>query len=203
MPEALDSLGAVTSNDQLLGLISETPEIQGLLRSSFSFDVGRKWCGDGLGLASGASLEPIAGEFAGGAYLLCVEGDRRRPVVFASSEGEGGLIADNLADALEIIIGMAWQDCLGFSGGGNLDVMQASAQHLERHLVRDNPEIAKERALVAAILSLRVVPVAELVIRLHAAASRTEPDYGVTDADGQAYDSLFGEYLEPRFGGWG
>ncbi|MER5217620.1 hypothetical protein ABT063_45695 [Streptomyces sp. NPDC002838] len=192
----------MTSSGHLLDLIQNTPDIHGLLRSSFGFDVGRKGCGDGLRLASGAPLEPIAGELAGGAYFLCAEEDGRRPVVFASSEGEGGLIADDLADALEIIIGLAWQDCLGFSGGGDVEVMQVSAQHLERSLARDNPEIAKERAHVAAALSLRVVPVTDLVIRLQEAASRTEPAYVVTTEDGQAYDPPFGEHSEPRHGGW-
>ncbi|MFE2685538.1 hypothetical protein [Streptomyces mirabilis] len=192
----------MTSSDHLLDLIQSRPDVHELLRSSFSFDIERKRCGDGLRLASGRSLEPIAGEFAGGAYLLCTEEDGRRPVVFASSEGEGGLIADDLAGALEIIIGLAWQDCLGFSGGGNVKVMQVSAQHLERSLARDNPEIAEERAAVAAALSLRVVPVADLVIRLQEAASKTEPDYVVVDEDGQAYDSPFGAYSEPRLGGW-
>ncbi|MEU5068900.1 hypothetical protein AB0G95_33190 [Streptomyces virginiae] len=178
----------MTSSDHLLYLIRSTPEIDLLLRTSFGFDIGRKYHGEGLRLASGAPLEPIAGESAGGAYFLCAEEDGRRPVVFASSEGEGGLIADDLADALEIIIGLEWRDCLGFSGGGDAEVMQVSAQHLERHLARGNPEIAEERTRVAAALSFRVVPVADLVIRLWEAASKTEPGYVVTTEDGEAYD---------------
>jgi hypothetical protein len=35
-----------------------------------------------------------------------------------------------------------------------------------------------------------------------AAASKTEPDYVVTDNDGQAFDPPFGEHVEPRHGGW-
>ncbi|MFE4171479.1 hypothetical protein ACFRR7_05385 [Streptomyces sp. NPDC056909] len=192
----------MTSGDHLLGLIQNTPEIDLLLRSSFGFDIGRKHHGDGLRLASGAPLEPMAGESAGGAYFLCTEQDGRRPVVFASSEGEGGLIADDLADALEIIIGLAWQDCLRFSGGGDVEVMQVSAQHLERSRDKYNPEIFREGARVATVLSLRVLPVPELVVRLQEAASRTEPDYVVTTDDGDVYDPLFGEYSAPRHGGW-
>lgn len=125
-----------------------------------------------------------------------------RPVVFASSEGEGGLLADDLADALEIIIGLEWQDCLSFSGGGDVEVMQISAQHLERSRAKDNPDIDNEAALVAAALSLRIVPVTDLVVRLHAAASKTELDYVVTDNDGQVFDQPFGEHVKPRHGGW-
>ncbi|MCX5009536.1 hypothetical protein OG765_00775 [Streptomyces sp. NBC_00555] len=192
----------MTSSDHLLDLIQATPEIDLLLRSSFGFDIHRKHYGDGFRLTSGAPLEVIAGESAGGAYFLCAEQNGRRPVVFASSEGEGGLLGDDLADALEIIIGLEWRDCLSFSGGGDVEVMQISAQHLERSRDKHNPDIDNEAAQVAAALSLRVVPVADLVIRLHAAASKTEPDYVVIDDDGQAFDQPFGEHVEPRHGGW-
>ncbi|MER7929713.1 hypothetical protein ABTY96_42400 [Streptomyces sp. NPDC096057] len=188
-------------SDHLLDLIRSMPDIHGLLRASFEFDIERKECGDGLRLASGEPLEPIAGDFTGGAYFLCAEKGGRRAMVFASSEGAGGLIADDLAGALEIIIGLAWQDCLGFSGGGDLEVMQTSAQHLESRRIKTNPEIAEDRARVAAALSLCVLPVPDLVIRLHAAASRTEPEYVVTDDRG-LFGPPFGEYSEPRHGGW-
>ncbi|MFJ7017997.1 hypothetical protein ACIQUW_06520 [Streptomyces sp. NPDC101117] len=65
-----------------------------------------------------------------------------------------------------------------------------------------NPDIDIEAAQGAAALSLRTVPVADLVIRLYAAASQTEPDYVVTDDDGQEFGPLFGEHVEPRHGGW-
>ncbi|MFF9914919.1 hypothetical protein [Streptomyces sp. NPDC013457] len=65
-----------------------------------------------------------------------------------------------------------------------------------------NPDIDNEAAQVAAALSLLIVPVTDLVIRLQAAASKTEPDYVVTDDDRQAFDPLFGDHLEPRHGGW-
>jgi hypothetical protein len=193
---------AMTSSDHLLDLIQNTPEIDLLLRSSFGFDIHRKHYGEGFRLASGAPLEVIAGESAGGAYFLCAEQNGRRPVVFASSEGEGGLLADDLADALEIIIGLEWRDCLTFSGGGDVAIMQISARHLERSRAKHNPDIDNEAAQVAAVLSLRIMPAADLVIRLHTAASKTEPDYIVTDDDGQAFDPPFGENVEPRHGGW-
>ncbi|MFF9914918.1 hypothetical protein [Streptomyces sp. NPDC013457] len=114
----------MTSSDHLLDLIQNTPEIDLLLRSSFGFGIHRKHCGDGLRLASGAPLEVIAGEAAGGAYFLCAEQNGCRPVVFASSEGQGGVLADDLADALEIIIGLEWHDCLSFSGSGDVEVIE-------------------------------------------------------------------------------
>ncbi|WP_405526272.1 hypothetical protein OG592_02160 [Streptomyces avidinii] len=98
--------------------------------------------------------------------------------------------------------------CPAVTGGDLIDlllrssVMQISAQHLERSRDKHNPDIDNEAAQVAAALALRVVPAADLVIRLHAAASKTEPDYVVIDDDGQAFDQPFGEHVEPRHGGW-
>ncbi|MER5948157.1 hypothetical protein ABT127_19085 [Streptomyces sp. NPDC001904] len=191
----------MTPSDRLLNLIQTTPEIDLLLRSSFGFDIHRKRYGNGLRLASGP-LEVIAGESAGGAYFLCAEQNGRRPVVFASSEGKGGLLAEDLADALEIIIGLEWRYCLTFSGGGDVEIMQITAQHLERSRDEYNPDIDSEAVQVAAALSLRILPVTDLVIRLREAASKTEPDYVVTDDDGQEFDLPFGEHVEPRHGGW-
>ncbi|MEV0645382.1 hypothetical protein AB0I28_08965 [Phytomonospora sp. NPDC050363] len=192
----------MSASDRLLGFIRSTPEAGEPLRS-FGFDVWRKENGEGSGLVSGEALEPIAGEFAGGAYFLGVEVKGRRPVVFASSEGECGLIADDLPGALGIIIGLQWQDCLGFSGGGDLEVMQVSARHLERKSIEDRPEIVEERARLLGVLSLPQVPVADLVVRLWEAVSRTEAAYVVADGAGQEYGPMFGESSEPRFGGWG
>ncbi|MEU2494603.1 hypothetical protein [Streptomyces sp. NPDC007883] len=191
----------MTPRAGLLDLIRTAPDVEALL-SSFGFDVGRKPSGEGERLASGSPLEAVAGEFSGGSFFLCPEEDGRRAVVFANSEGEGGLIADDLASALEIVIGLQWQDCLRFSGGGDLEVMQATAQHLERYSTRDRPGVAEDRARAAAALSLEVVPVPDLVARLHDAVWRTEPLYVVIADDGQACDPLFGEHSEPRLGGW-
>ncbi|WP_314253477.1 hypothetical protein [Streptomyces sp. DSM 40907] len=54
LSEALGIVHAMTSSDHLLDLIRNTPEIDLLLRTSFGFDIGRKYCGEGLRLASGS-----------------------------------------------------------------------------------------------------------------------------------------------------
>jgi hypothetical protein len=93
--------------------------------------------------AASLSMSGVCLARAGGAYFLCAEQNGRRPVVFASSEGEGGLLADDLADALEIIIGLEWRDCLTFSGGGDVAIMQISARHLE--IPRRSPPVTHPR----------------------------------------------------------
>jgi hypothetical protein len=131
---------AVTSTDHLLALIRDTPDVADLLHSSFEFGIFRNEHGEAVRAASGASLEAIAGDWAGGTFFLCHDEDGRRPVMYASSEGQGGLIADDLKQALEIITGLAvWQDCLKFSGGGRLEAMEAAAVLLEEDRVSDEP----------------------------------------------------------------
>ncbi|MEH0420914.1 hypothetical protein [Streptomyces sp. B21-083] len=193
----------MTSTDHLLALIRDTPGIADLLHSSFEFGVSRNEHGEAVRAASGASLEAIAGDWAGGTFFLCHDEDGHRPVVFASSEGQAGLVADDLKAALEIITGLAlWQDCLKFSGGGRSEAMEAAASLLEGDLIRDEPEIAEHRARVAAALSLRQVSVTELVSRLQSAVTRTEPDHVVVTESGDEYESLFGTFLPSDNPGW-
>ncbi|MGW2648453.1 hypothetical protein ACWC2T_26845 [Streptomyces sp. NPDC001393] len=193
----------MTSTDHLLALIRDTPDVADLLHSSFEFGISCNEHGEAVRAASGASLEAIAGDWAGGTFFLCRDEDGRRPVMYASSEGQGGLIADDLKQALEIITGLAvWQDCLKFSGGGRLEAMEAAAVLLEKDRVSDEPAIVEHRAQVAAALSLDRVPVSELVARLRSAVMRTEPDHLVVTESGDEYESLFGKFVPTDNPGW-
>ncbi|WP_189218950.1 MULTISPECIES: hypothetical protein [Streptomyces] len=193
----------MNSTDHLLALIRDIPDVADLLHSSFEFGIFRNEHGEAVRAASGASLEPIAGDWAGGTFFLCHDEDGRRPVIYASSEGQGGLIADDLKQALEIITGLAvWQDCLKFSGSGRLEAMEAAAVLLEKDRVSDEPAIVDHRAQVAAALSLDQMPMSELVARLRSAVMRTEPDHLVVTESGDEYESLFGEFVPTDNPGW-
>ncbi|MEV5281436.1 hypothetical protein [Streptomyces sp. NPDC051994] len=192
-----------TDADHLLALIRDNSDVADLLHSSFEFDVCHTEHGEAVRAASGASLEAIAGDWAGGTFFLCHDEDGRRPVTYASSEGQGGLIADDLKQALEIITGLAvWQDCLKFSGGGSLEAMEAAAVLLDSDRVSDEPDIVEHRARVAAALSLDRVPASELVARLRSAVRTTEPNHVVVTESGDEYESLFGEFVPADNPGW-
>jgi hypothetical protein len=76
-------------------------------------------------------------------------------VLYASSEGQAGLIGRNLTEALENRVGLpSWWDCLKFAGGGDLAVMETTAAHLKRDQLRDQAEIADQQTQVATALSL-------------------------------------------------
>src|SRR3712207_5263469 len=86
----------------LLSQIKATPWLADLLADRFDFDLTRDDPVEQVHLASGDPLVPVAGDSAGGTFLLTPSG----AVVYAGSEGEGGLIALNLRDALALMVGL-------------------------------------------------------------------------------------------------
>ncbi|WP_245603459.1 hypothetical protein [Salinispora cortesiana] len=173
-----------------------------LLATVFEFDTSRGDEGADAALSSSQPLERIAGDFTGGTFFRCGRSDEERPVLYASSEGQAGLIADTSREALELVIGLPyWRDCLNYSGSGNLKVMTTAAAYLQRDLVDQIPEIALRQSEAANYLSLEVVPANVLLARLHAAVSRSDPDYVYIDETGE-YEGLFGAFRPDRNPRW-
>lgn len=86
----------------LLARIRATPWLAELLAAGFDFDVTRVDPVEQVWLANGESLTPVAGDAGGGTFLLTSAG----AVVYAGSEGEGGLIAADLREALALVVGL-------------------------------------------------------------------------------------------------
>lgn len=86
----------------LLAKIRSMLWLAGLLATHFDFDLARTDPLERVQLAGGELLTPVAGDAGGGVYLLTPSG----AVVYAGSEGEGGLIALNLRDALALRVGL-------------------------------------------------------------------------------------------------
>ncbi|MFF4214581.1 hypothetical protein ACFYZE_35685 [Streptomyces sp. NPDC001796] len=117
-------------------------------------------------------------------------------MLYATSEGQAGLIGQSLAEALEIIIGLpSWRDRLKFSGSGDLEVMRTTAAHLGRDELRDETEISAARVRLTSALGMKLGSVPALLARLHAAVSVTAPDFVLTVRTGDEYESLFGPWL--------
>jgi hypothetical protein len=95
-----------------------------------------------------------------------------------------------------------WRDCLTFSGGGDLEVMRTTADHLGRDEPKDDPELGIHRVRLAAALDLSMASVPVLLARLHAAVSATAPDFVLTVRTGEQYESLFGPWLPSRNPSW-
>lgn len=190
-------------DDDILDAIRHDPDLADLLWQVSEFDLSRGDHGEPVRLSSGLALEGVAGDFTGGTFFLCGDPRTARPVLYASSEGQAGLIGLNLAEALEIMIGLpSWRDCLKFSGIGDLAVMRTTADHLRRDELRDEPEVDTQRARLADTLDLQPAAVPVLLARLQAAVSATAPAFVLTVETGEEYETLFGPWLPSRNPAW-
>jgi len=109
----------------LLAHIRATPWLADLLATQFDFDLTRDDPVEQVHLANGQPLTPVAGDGAGGTFLLTPAG----AVVYAGSEGEGGLIAANLRDALALVVGLpSLHDALARPLGDELRVSSSPLQ---------------------------------------------------------------------------
>jgi hypothetical protein len=189
----------MTSDNAILDSIRNDSELAELLWTVCEFDLSRGDHGEPVRLSSGLALEGVAGDFTGGTFFLCGDPRGTRPVLYASSEGQAGLIGQNLAEALEIMVGLpSWWDCLKFSAGGDLAVMRTTAGHLAQDELGDEPEPGAQRAHLASALGMEVRSVPILLARLHDAVSATTPDFVLTVETGETYESLFGPWLPSR-----
>ncbi|MCM0673864.1 hypothetical protein NCC78_03970 [Micromonospora phytophila] len=192
------------SDDEILEVVRQDLRLAELLWEVCEFDLTRGDHGEPVRLSSGQPLEGIAGDFTGGTFFLCGERRSTRPVLYASSEGQAGLIGRNLGEALEVMVGLpSWQDCVKFSGGGDLMIMQSAAEHLQRDELRDQPGIGAQRIELASALSLDLATVPVLLARLRDAVASTTPDFILTVEPDEEYESLFGEWLPSRNPSWG
>jgi hypothetical protein len=178
---------------RLRSILDEHPETAHQL-AVFEFDVSRGGEGDVFELSSGEALHRVAGNFAGDTYLLCGSPQDDGPVAYVTSEGQAGIIARNLKEALELVVLLpCWQDCLGFSDGGDIAAMTTAAEHSLRDLTVRNPQVGAQQEQVVEALSLDHVDTATLLTRLRDAVSSTWPDHVISDEDGE-YESLFGSF---------
>lgn len=178
---------------QLFSTIANTPWLNAAL-IDFDFDIER--CANGpaepVHLADGRPLTMFAGDASGGAFLFAGEtgeGDEDgedRPVVYAGSEGSGGLIAMGAREAVAVVVHLpSLHDALAapLDDGSRLrDLLERAEREIREH----RPDLADVRARVAAALDLP--PADGLLERLHAAA--LDERYVVVSDEGNRYDPL-------------
>lgn len=181
----------------LLGRIREDEDLVALFAKTFEFDVRRADYVDAPRIVSGKRLEVIAGDFAGGRFYLYGE-SFARPVWYASSEGEAGIIGADLTEALCLLVGLPyWRDCLKYSENGDLLSMRTAASFLQRDMLTDSPETVPAQTQAAGALGLAIEPVPTLVARLHASVQSADPGDVFLDETGE-YDVLFGPFPPSR-----
>lgn len=171
----------------LLERVHSTPAIAKLL-TDFDFDVDRVAAGppEPVHLAGGEPLEMVAGDASGGAFMLVGTGDER-PVLYAGSEGEGGLIATSLRDALALIASVSSiHDATAGRWGDDGAAVLAMLAEADQELREDWPELDQDRQRLREALDL---PAGEgLVEALHRLAA-DETYRPISDA-GDRYESM-------------
>ncbi|MGY4643441.1 hypothetical protein [Cellulomonas sp. URHB0016] len=147
----------------LLARIRESAALAEQLAVHFDFDVTRLDPVEDVRLGNGDRLIPIAGDASGGTYLTTPSG----AVVYAGSEGEGGLVAHSLRDALALVVGLpSLHDALSRPLDEDLPQWLRSC---DDEIREDFPELDATRAEVREALGLP--PVDTLVAALHASAT--------------------------------
>ncbi|MFE0464775.1 hypothetical protein ACFW1A_36525 [Kitasatospora sp. NPDC058965] len=164
-----------------LQLLHEQPELAELAAYPFNVDIERTDHVEAVRLASGGPIEAIAGDDGGGTYFRCPDG----AILYAGSEGEAGLIADSVDEALETLIGLpCWHDHILLDpDAGDAELAAEVAESEEGLAEYYGPELDADRVTLLAALGLRRLPPAELVRRLHRAVRRTEPDHLLLNAE--------------------
>ncbi|MDJ0380139.1 hypothetical protein [Streptomyces sp. G-G2] len=182
----------------LLHQINEDHEISTLMANVFEFDVRRKSGGEFPRLTSDLPLEGIAGDLTGGMFYLCGAAESTRPVLYASSEGDAGVIATDLRDALALIVGFPyWRDSLKYSASGELSAMESATTFLCRDTLTSLPALNIKQRRIAELLCVPLESPSTLVRRLHSAIKGAGPDFSFTDDTGE-YGSLFGLFPPSR-----
>ncbi|WP_045305373.1 hypothetical protein [Saccharothrix sp. ST-888] len=179
----------MTGHHRALQLLRRRPDLAELAAYPFNVDIARDEHGEAVRLASGTALEAVAGDDTGGTFFLCEGGE----VLYAGSEGEAGLIADSVDEALEVLIGLpGWHDYTGLDPHADDNTLAAAAAETEDDLREYyGPDLDADRSALLTALGLRELPQAQLIRRLHRALLRTEPDFLLLNAEeGCAYTLL-------------
>lgn len=140
------------------------------------------------------SYELVGTDAADGEFVLCESRAlATRPLLYASSEGQAGVIAVSLQDGISIIVDLPyWHDCLKFSGRGQLAEMQRVVPLAESDLLAERPQIASSRQALRTLLGLSQLP--EPIRVLHSAVTELSAHYAVCGPDGWPFESLFNKF---------
>lgn len=166
--------------ERALRLLRQDPRLAELAAFPFAFDLSRADHVEEVRLASGGSLDPIAGDDSGGTYFVCGDGS----VLYADSEGSAGTIGESVDEALEILVGLpGWLDYVRLSPTDDEARILAEIADTEGDFREDCvPDLDARRAELRAALGLPERSPLQLVARLHAALLRTEPDHLLLNA---------------------
>ncbi|MFJ8105542.1 hypothetical protein [Streptomyces sp. NPDC096132] len=136
-------------------------------------------------LASGAALEPLAGDGAGNTYYFCGEGGEERPILYADLDGQATLVAIGLPELLRLLLVVPWwRDCSEFT--------VEQSRELAAEYLADLPDLTAGRDRAAAALGLDLPDEATVLTRLREVALERGKDYVlVYTPENEPYEAYF------------
>lgn len=173
-----------------------SPRVIELLATVADFDLDAHGEEPWFRLANDQVYEVIGADTAGNLFALV--GDSKfsqdRSLLYVCHEGQAGLIATSLEEAVRLFIAAPyWRDLLKFSGGGQLSHMAQAQALLEADLHVDEPEIDSVRQELEGLL--RVERQSDPVRAIWQNVTAGERTTRVTSDDGEPFDSLFNSFV--------
>jgi hypothetical protein len=121
--------------------------------------------------------------------------------LYVCHEGQAGVIAANLDEAVRLLIAAPyWRDLLKFSGGGELAHMLHAQSLLETDLQEEEPEINSVREELERLLNVQRLE--DPILTIHRNVSRSEAAVKVTNGEGEPFESLFNTFVPGDNPGW-
>ena len=179
----------------LIQILRTSDEAKRVLEYDFDFRVAPIGAKSALfQLRDGMAYELVGTDTSGGEFALCDKRDLpTRPLLYASSEGQAGILARALHTGLATIIDLPyWHDCLKFSGNGQLAEMRRVVPLAESDLQEDNPEVISARKNLQRHLGISLIQ--DSIQELYSAITELSPNYPACGPSGWPYAPLFGKF---------
>ena len=174
-----------------LDQIKDDPELIGLLNLEFDFNFA---IDDDYKNADWFTIEPavpydvVARDGTGGLFVLY---GREQRVIYITSEGQAGVIASNMREAIRMMVALPnWRDLLKFSGGGRIEEMRTAEAFFGPEFLANNPRLFKAQAFVKD--RLNVVDLEDPIAVLHHAVSEHGKGIAIYAKDRSEFQTLFG-----------
>ncbi|WP_350225369.1 hypothetical protein [Vibrio parahaemolyticus] len=179
----------------------QSADIADALGELFDFELCRTNDDDSwIKLTPSFQFTVLAGQASGGVFLSYGSLElEKRPILFVSSEGQAGKIANNLPELLALLMAIPyWFDLLKFSGNGDLSEMRQTASFVELEHYEDYPELPETRNLIQS--QLKIPTIEDPIATLHACVNST--DCTVITDDGWKYETLFNRFVSSDNKSW-
>jgi hypothetical protein len=143
----------------------------------------------------------VAEDASGGVFALWGDGDiNEREVIYVSSEGQAGKIANNFDYLISLILLCPfWSDLLKFSGQGQISEMRKAYPLLVKEYEEDIPELEESRNYIFSMLPLPKIddPVKKLYDSVVSQQNIT-----IKSNDGYIFEGLFNSFLVENNPSW-